>query len=442
MSVCYSGYDDRSFDEFDDDSSSSDSGYEKSFERSFDFDASQRPAHPSLVHQSPSMQHTSRRLHFEQSLIGDGGSGSSTQASPAKSLVNHLTMMQSASRSSCDEFKPVLGAQTSTPTKTNATGDPIEPKPKRKYAVGKNRMTRTRSPTQVMRIKKNRRMKANDRERNRMHMLNDALETLRLALPTFPEDTKLTKIETLRFAHNYIFALEQVLDNGGPINLDLEKLQNITLSGEPFTKELFEAVFVNPQIGSAACQLAAGFSGVGHAAMGAASTTTPAFSTADMYSSMQQYGVSAMEQQQQQQQPNASENGAYFSKQNYDMFKGAFDAAATSGPTTSTTTPVAGTPYGGYAGTSACAGYAAPIEGYGYPQTQLQPPHPHQIDANQTHVTGTVHHVPTVAPSHHVATPQQLHQLQHHSSSFYAHTPPWKDFNEQVTNSYGAFQAL
>lgn len=44
-----------------------------------------------------------------------------------------------------------------------------------------------------------------------MHMLNEALDRLRCVLPTFPEDTKLTKIETLRFAHNYIWALSQTL---------------------------------------------------------------------------------------------------------------------------------------------------------------------------------------------------------------------------------------
>jgi len=54
-------------------------------------------------------------------------------------------------------------------------------------------------------------MKANDRERNRMHLLNEALDRLRCVLPTFPEDAKLTKIETLRFAHNYIWALSQTL---------------------------------------------------------------------------------------------------------------------------------------------------------------------------------------------------------------------------------------
>ena len=62
-----------------------------------------------------------------------------------------------------------------------------------------------------MKIKKTRRLKANDRERNRMHSLNGALDILRTVLPTYPEDAKLTKIETLRYAHNYIWALTQTL---------------------------------------------------------------------------------------------------------------------------------------------------------------------------------------------------------------------------------------
>lgn len=70
---------------------------------------------------------------------------------------------------------------------------------------------RTRSPQQIAKVRRNRRMKANDRERHRMHMLNNALERLRTVLPTAPDDTKLTKIETLRFAHNYIWALSETL---------------------------------------------------------------------------------------------------------------------------------------------------------------------------------------------------------------------------------------
>ncbi|XP_066142245.1 uncharacterized protein tap [Euwallacea fornicatus] len=82
-------------------------------------------------------------------------------------------------------------------------------KPKKRYATGRNRVSRAKSPGQIMKIKRVRRLKANDRERNRMHMLNEALDRLRCVLPSFPEDTKLTKIETLRFAHNYIQALSE-----------------------------------------------------------------------------------------------------------------------------------------------------------------------------------------------------------------------------------------
>ncbi|KAF7669929.1 hypothetical protein LDENG_00115110 [Lucifuga dentata] len=56
-----------------------------------------------------------------------------------------------------------------------------------------------------------RRMKANDRERHRMHNLNSALDALRSILPALPDQAKLTKIETLRFAHNYIWALTETL---------------------------------------------------------------------------------------------------------------------------------------------------------------------------------------------------------------------------------------
>ncbi len=54
-------------------------------------------------------------------------------------------------------------------------------------------------------------MKANDRERNRMHSLNEALDVLRSVLPCPNDEAKLTKIETLRFANNYIFALSETL---------------------------------------------------------------------------------------------------------------------------------------------------------------------------------------------------------------------------------------
>lgn len=86
--------------------------------------------------------------------------------------------------------------------------DPCKRRTSRGRSSG-SRCARTAETSQ--RLKKSRRLKANNRERNRMHNLNAALDALREVLPTFPDDAKLTKIETLRFAHNYIWALTETL---------------------------------------------------------------------------------------------------------------------------------------------------------------------------------------------------------------------------------------
>ncbi|TKS67825.1 Neurogenic differentiation factor 1 [Collichthys lucidus] len=83
-----------------------------------------------------------------------------------------------------------------------------ENKPKRR-GPKKKKMTKAR-----MQRFKVRRMKANARERNRMHGLNDALESLRKVVPCYSKTQKLSKIETLRLAKNYIWALGETLRSG------------------------------------------------------------------------------------------------------------------------------------------------------------------------------------------------------------------------------------
>lgn len=85
----------------------------------------------------------------------------------------------------------------------------LETTPKKKR-YSKSRV-RNKNPALVQKMKKTRRIKANDRERTRMHNLNSALDQLRKILPNSSEENKLTKIETLRFAYNYIFALTETL---------------------------------------------------------------------------------------------------------------------------------------------------------------------------------------------------------------------------------------
>lgn len=92
----------------------------------------------------------------------------------------------------------------------------------------------TTQPQPLRKLRQTRRLKANDRERSRMHALNAALDRLRQVLPVVPspshvdqatpitgEDNKaeggasksarLTKIETLRYAYSYIRALSETL---------------------------------------------------------------------------------------------------------------------------------------------------------------------------------------------------------------------------------------
>lgn len=267
---------------------------------------------------------------------------------------------------------------TSTPVKKERK--PKDPnKPKRKYANGKNRVTRCKSPTQIMRIKRNRRMKANDRERNRMHMLNEALDRLRCVLPTFPEDTKLTKIETLRFAHNYIFALSQTLESldnigqqGVPSNI--EKHQNYAIAGEKTTKDAFRDMFSVPKAelnadgeyrnfqgyskpfpnGSNFLQTSEGvLINVGNVTVSVnnkggnciTSTTGTGF-----FTNPTSYGDDLVQQNYYQQRnfgncvninenvydPNANVPGEYFNQANYELFKNAFENAKNNNKSTKT----------------------------------------------------------------------------------------------------------
>lgn len=399
MSSCYSGFS-SSLDEFE--CSSDDSGFEKSYE--------------SISGVS------SHQLSYQQLNI----TGSSDIDLMPASINSMLP------RTPYDEFTANLGLQTSTPVKVrpsqaskanasnaidattttninNTTNNANGVRPKRKYAVGKNRMTRSRSPSQVMRIKRTRRIKANDRERNRMHTLNEALERLRLVLPTFPEDTKLTKIETLRFAHNYIFALGQVVQSDETINLDLEKLQSITLSGEPFTKELFDAMFVHPN----ACQM-------------------NGFTTCDFYSSMQQYHTL------QQQPSNYTTDGSTFSKQNYDIFRGAFESAANghSNQQSSSSPPEHSNQPPNVQITPHCDGYKQyPVHANTMLTSEMTTGssnnNNNHIYDNNNHQYNGIINVQSRRYSSHQSRPNF-----HQNSSFYAHTPPWKDYTEQMTNSF------
>ncbi|KAL6728736.1 hypothetical protein Aduo_010476 [Ancylostoma duodenale] len=96
--------------------------------------------------------------------------------------------------------------------------------------------------------KKMRRMKANGRERQRMHGLNDALDVLRQYVPITTQHQKLSKIETLRLARNYIFALQRMLHTGRqPTPLEYAHQLSIGLS-QTTTNMLATLLQVHPRM--------------------------------------------------------------------------------------------------------------------------------------------------------------------------------------------------
>ncbi|XP_036409503.1 neurogenic differentiation factor 2-like [Megalops cyprinoides] len=79
----------------------------------------------------------------------------------------------------------------------------------KKRGPKKRKMTQARIERSKLR-----RQKANARERTRMHDLNSALDNLRKVVPCYSKTQKLSKIETLRLAKNYIWALSEILRSG------------------------------------------------------------------------------------------------------------------------------------------------------------------------------------------------------------------------------------
>lgn len=79
---------------------------------------------------------------------------------------------------------------------------------------------------------KHKRVSANKRERSRMHTVNEAFDSLRELVPTYPSNRKLSKIETLRLACSYIEDLAKLLHESPPVHA---RGDDVTLYDKNFT---------------------------------------------------------------------------------------------------------------------------------------------------------------------------------------------------------------
>ena len=69
------------------------------------------------------------------------------------------------------------------------------------------------------------RKSANARERNRVRVINNALETLRDLIPLLPTEKRPSKIETVRLAALYIHHLTELLTNVGKSGPAIDQAQ-------------------------------------------------------------------------------------------------------------------------------------------------------------------------------------------------------------------------
>lgn len=105
---------------------------------------------------------------------------------------------------------PAAELSTDSSSASDDAANPGAPKPSKRQRRGSSNGRRRRSALNA-RERNLRRLESNERERMRMHSLNDAFQALREVIPHVKLERKLSKIETLTLAKNYIMALTNVV---------------------------------------------------------------------------------------------------------------------------------------------------------------------------------------------------------------------------------------
>jgi len=97
-----------------------------------------------------------------------------------------------------------------------------------------------------------RRIESNERERQRMHSLNDAFQDLREVIPHVRRGRRLSKIETLTLAKNYIKALTNVVCEMRGERVPYADLQ-APVDGDPTSAGVLDGVDRKDVVSAAGC---------------------------------------------------------------------------------------------------------------------------------------------------------------------------------------------
>jgi hypothetical protein len=161
-----------------------------------------------------------------------GGTAESVSPSPLRISEKYLSMMQSlvpvepeqdeplalvVKKERLLEVKPepaVDLSRTSATTyfspQSSPPRAPVLPNARHQTSMGSKSPAEGRKQTNYKSLTKDRRVEANARERQRVHTITAAFETLQAAIPSEDENAKLSKLSVIKIATAYIMALSRM----------------------------------------------------------------------------------------------------------------------------------------------------------------------------------------------------------------------------------------
>ncbi|KAJ9592716.1 hypothetical protein L9F63_015633, partial [Diploptera punctata] len=138
----------------------------------------------------------------EEMYSGGRRSRSSRRTRPAPPITQELDLTDS---SSVSDDTAVSSTRSSRRLQNSSSSISSQ------YLSVPSTGSRRRKPVLSAKERNLRRLESNERERMRMHSLNDAFQSLREVIPHVKKERRLSKIETLTLAKNYVMALTNVI---------------------------------------------------------------------------------------------------------------------------------------------------------------------------------------------------------------------------------------
>ena len=162
--------------------------------------------------------------HIKEDEIGS--ESSSSQHSPVSSLDSSLVSMSTSTCSAPSKTRPAKSkGKATTARQSRLSAFNLSCKAKKmkllnEAAAAAEPAKSNKVANDVMVVEEpKKRVSANKKERRRTQSINNAFADLRNRIPQIPQDTKLSKIKTLKLATDYIEYLMKVLQENDPTSL-------------------------------------------------------------------------------------------------------------------------------------------------------------------------------------------------------------------------------